>query len=346
MSERVEEQLARCTEPLLRWYRMNRRDLPWRREPTPYRVWVSEIMLQQTRIEAVIPYYERFMAELPELASLAAVPEERLLKLWEGLGYYSRARNLKKAAQLVTEKYGGELPGTAEELRKLPGIGDYTAGAIASIAFGQPEPAVDGNVLRVVMRLTACSDDVLEQKTRRRVAQQLRTVYPHGREAGLLTEALMELGETLCVPNGEACCAACPLRALCLAGERGEAGNYPSRNAKKERRLEEKTVLLPHCGDHWALRRRAEKGLLAGLWEFPTLEGRLSATELAERLEPAKIVPCGEAKHIFTHIEWHMTGYIAELERESGEYVWETAETIRQSYAIPTAFKAYLKKLY
>ena len=346
MSEREEERLARCTEPLLRWYRTNRRELPWRREPTPYRVWVSEIMLQQTRIEAAIPYYERFMAELPDVAALAAVPEERLLKLWEGLGYYSRARNLKKAAISVMEDHGGELPAAAEELKKLPGVGDYTAGAISSIAFGRPEPAVDGNVLRVVMRLTACPDDVMEQKTRRRVAQQLRAVYPSGAEAGLLTEALMELGETLCIPNGEAKCAACPLRGLCLAGKAGEAERYPARSAKKERRREEKTVLLLRCGGRWALRRRPETGLLAGMWEFPNLEGRLSAWDAAEKLGCAAVTPCGEAKHIFTHIEWHMTGYYGEIEEESGEYIWETAETIRRDYAIPTAFRAYLKKLY
>ena len=346
MSEREEERLVRCTEPLLRWYRANRRELPWRREPTPYRVWVSEIMLQQTRIEAAIPYYERFMAELPDVAALAAVPEERLLKLWEGLGYYSRARNLKKAAISVMENYGGELPAAAEELKKLPGVGDYTAGAISSIAFGRPEPAVDGNVLRVVMRLTACGDDVLEQKTRRRVAQQLRAAYPSGGEAGLLTEALMELGETLCIPNGEAKCAACPLRGLCLAGQAGEAARYPARSAKKERRREEKTVLLLRCGGRWALRRRPETGLLAGMWEFPNLEGKLSPEAAAEKLGCAAVTPCGEAKHVFTHIEWHMTGYYGEAEEESGEYIWETAETIRRDYAIPTAFKAYLKKLY
>ena len=210
----TEERLRACVAPLLSWYRGARRELPWRAEPTPYRVWVSEIMLQQTRIEAVIPYYERFMAELPDVAALAAVPEERLLKLWEGLGYYSRARNLKKAAERVTAEHGGALPADAAALRKLPGIGDYTAGAIASIAFGLPEPAVDGNVLRVVMRLTACGDDVLEQRTRRRVAGELRAVYPSGGEAGLLTEALMELGETLCLPNGEPRCESCPLRTL------------------------------------------------------------------------------------------------------------------------------------
>ena len=346
----TEERLRACVAPLLSWYRATRRELPWRAEPTPYRVWVSEIMLQQTRIEAVIPYYERFMAELPDVAALAAAPEERLLKLWEGLGYYSRARNLKKAAERVTAEHGGALPADAAALRKLPGIGDYTAGAIASIAFGLPEPAVDGNVLRVVMRLTACGDDVLEQRTRRRVAGELRAVYPSGGDAGLLTEALMELGETLCLPNAEPRCKSCPLRELCLARLRGETAAYPVRSPKKERRREEKTVLLLRCGDRWALRRRGESGLLAGLWEFPCLEGRpgedaLRAALAAQGLAVTALRPCGEAKHVFTHVEWYMTGYIADCEVESGGYVWETAETIRRAYAVPTAFKAFRKML-
>ena len=350
MSAEREERLRGCVEPLLGWYRENRRPLPWRAEPAPYRVWVSEIMLQQTRIEAVIPYYERFLAELPDAAALAAVSEERLLKLWEGLGYYSRARNLKGAAERIVADFGGELPADAAALRSLPGIGDYTAGAIASIAFGLPEPAVDGNVLRVVMRLTACGDDVLEQKTRRRVAQELRAVYPTGEDAGKLTEALMELGETVCVPNGEARCALCPLRSRCLACERGEVGRYPQRSPKKERRREEKTVLLLRCGDRWALRRRGDAGLLAGLWELPNLGGRLDAAELRERLRAqgllvGEIKPCGEAKHVFTHVEWHMSGFLAECEAEGGGYEWKRAEEIRRDCALPTAFKAYAKLL-
>ena len=350
MSAEREERLRGCVEPLLGWYRENRRPLPWRAEPAPYRVWVSEIMLQQTRIEAVIPYYERFLAELPDAAALAAVSEERLLKLWEGLGYYSRARNLKRAAERIVADFGGELPADAAALRSLPGIGDYTAGAIASIAFGLPEPAVDGNVLRVVMRLTACGDDVLEQKTRRRVAQELRAVYPSGEDAGKLTEALMELGETVCVPNGEARCALCPLRPRCLACERGEVGRYPQRSPKKERRREEKTVLLLRCGERWALRRRADAGLLAGLWELPNLEGRLDAAELRERLRAqgltvGEIRPCGEAKHVFTHVKWHMSGFLAECEAEGGGYEWKRAEEIRRDCALPTALKAYAKLL-
>ncbi len=330
---------------LIPWYRSVRRDLPWRRDPTPYQVWISEIMLQQTRIEAVIPYYARFLAELPDVASLAAVPEDRLLKLWEGLGYYSRARNLKKAAQLVMSEYGGELPRRAEELKKLPGVGDYTAGAIASIACGEPEPAVDGNVLRVVMRLTACGDDVLSPSTRRRVTAALRELYPSGEEASLLTEGLMELGETICLPNGEPRCRDCPLRELCAAHREGREADFPKRSPKKERRIEEKTVLLLRCGGRYALRRR-EAGLLAGMWEFPNLPGKLDAEAvraalLSRGLSAEAIRPCGESKHVFTHVEWHMTVFFVDFSRQSGEFEWKSPEEIRSGYAVPTAFRAY-----
>ncbi len=335
---------------LIPWFRAVRRELPWRQEPTPYQVWVSEIMLQQTRIEAVIPYYHRFLAELPDIAALAAVPEDRLLKLWEGLGYYSRARNLKKAAQTVMRDYGGALPRRADELRRLPGIGDYTAGAIASIACGEPEPAVDGNVLRVLMRLLACSDDVLNQKTRSRTAELLRAVYPRGEDAAMLTEGLMELGETLCLPNGEPKCALCPLRELCLAHKAGCEAEFPVRAAKKTRRIEEKTVLLLRCDGCWALRRRADTGLLAGMWEFPSLPGRPDAAEIraaltAEGFSPGEIRPCGEAKHVFTHVEWHMTGYLVDIPTQSGEYVWKSPAEIEAGFAVPTAFRAYQKLL-
>lgn len=344
------ERLEACVPLLLHWHRQNRRILPWRVDPTPYSVWVSEIMLQQTRIEAAIPYYARFMARLPTVEALAAVPEEELLKLWEGLGYYSRARNLKKAAGQIVSDWGGQLPRTAEELRTLPGIGDYTAGAIASIACGQPSPAVDGNVLRLVLRLTASREDALSPKTRGRITDLLRQVYPSGQEAGLLTEGLMELGETVCLPLGKVWCDACPLAALCLARERGEASRLPVRNAKKARRIEERTVLLLTCGEKYALRRREDRGLLAGLWEFPNREGWQSAEELRVWLEklgaaPLDLEPCGEARHLFSHVEWHMRGFRVRCDREAEAFQWQTAAEIRQSYAIPSAFRFYLKQL-
>ena len=328
------------------WYAEHRRPLPWRDEPTPYRVWISEIMLQQTRIEAVIPYYERFLAELPDVAALAAVGEDRLLKLWEGLGYYSRARNLKKAAAEIMERFGGALPASAAELKSLPGIGEYTAGAIASIAFGQGEPAVDGNVLRVLSRLLASGEDVMRPAVRRRVTELLRGSYPAGERAALVTEGLMELGETVCVPNGGPDCALCPLRGLCRAEAEGGAARYPVRTTPRARRVEERTVLLLCCGGRTAIRRREDGGLLAGLWEFPSLEGRKRAEELRALFPDAlSIASCGAARHIFTHVEWHMTGYRVELPAELPGCVWAEPEEIRERFSVPTALRFYLKQL-
>ena len=329
-----------------KWDAAVRRPLPWRDAPTPYRVWISEIMLQQTRIEAVSPYYERFLAALPDAAALAAVEDDRLMKLWEGLGYYSRARNLKRAAALICERFGGELPASVEELKKLPGIGDYTAGAIASIAFALPEPAVDGNVLRVVARLLADGRDVLSPAVRRDAAALLRACYLSGETAALVTEGLMELGETLCLPNAAPRCRDCPLRELCRARAEGEPERYPLRGAPKERRVEERTVLLLRRGEKAALRRRPDRGLLAGLWEFPSLEGFRNEEDLRALFPDAlSITPCGETRHLFTHVEWRMRGFCVALRRELPDYVWESPAVIRADYSVPTALKVYLKKL-
>ena len=340
------EIIERALPLIADWYAASARPLPWRVSPTPYHVWVSEIMLQQTRIEAVIPYYERFLAALPTVAALAAVDDDRLMKLWEGLGYYSRARNLKKAAQEIIERFAGELPATAEELRSLPGIGDYTAGAIASLAFHKPEPAVDGNVLRVLARLLASKDDVLSPSVRKRVTASLRELYPSGERAALLTEGLMELGETVCLPNAAPCCGACPAASLCRARAAGDPTRYPVRSAPKARRIEERTVLLLRCGGKYAIRRRGETGLLAGLWEFPSLDGFLSEDELRALYPDAiSITPCGEARHLFTHVEWRMRGFCLDLPERAADHTWEDAETIRAAYSVPTALKYYLKRL-
>ena len=347
MSKEI-ERLKQAADALTAWYRAAERPLPWRESPTPYHVWLSEIMLQQTRIEAVIPYYERFVRELPDVASLAAVEDERLMKLWEGLGYYSRARNLKKAAVTVVNEYGGELPRTAKELRRLSGIGPYTAGAIASIAFGEPEPAVDGNVLRVVSRLLADPSDVMLPATRERVTDQLRATYPEaGGGCRALTQAWMELGERVCIPNGTPHCEDCPVRTLCLAHEAGTEEEYPVRSAKKPRRIELRTVLLLVCGDRFAVRRRPDTGLLAGLWEFPSLEGEVREEAVREYLSSlgiaaGMITPTAPAKHIFTHIEWHMSGFFVDCaDRGENDLTWVTAEEWLRDYAAPTAFKAF-----
>ena len=328
-----------------------RRPLPWRLSPTPYHVWVSEIMLQRTRIEAVIPYYARFLEALPDIPALAAADEDRLLKLWEGLGYYSRARNLKKAALRVMAEYGGELPRTAAELRTLPGIGAYTAGAIASIACGEPEPAVDGNVLRVMTRALACPDDILLPRTREEISELLRRAYPRGERAGLLTEGIMELGETVCLPNTAPRCENCPLRSLCRACLTGRTADFPVKSPPRERRIEERTILLLRCGESYAVRKRAPKGLLAGLWEFPNLDGALSLTQAAESVralggEVLSIEPCGEARHVFTHVEWHMRGYRIALQKELPAFVWRTPAEIAADCPIPTALRYYQKKLH
>ncbi|MCR5089317.1 MAG: A/G-specific adenine glycosylase [Oscillospiraceae bacterium] len=332
----MESSLSRIFDSVISWHRNTRRPLPWRVEPSPYHCWIAEIMLQQTRIEAVIPYYNRFLSELPDIPSLAAVPEDRLLKLWEGLGYYSRARNLKKAALLLVEHYHGMLPASVSELKKLPGIGDYTAGAIASIAFGLPEPAVDGNVLRVMTRLLSRSDDISASSVRRTFSELLRSSYPSGENARLLTEGLMELGETICLPNGLPHCDACPVSGFCTSHHTGKELSYPVRTEKKARRIEQRDVFLLRCGSRFAIRKRPDSGLLAGLWEFPDDAGGLSAENS---------IPVGDAVHIFTHVEWHMRGFLLDCGTELPGYLWKTPEEIVRDYPLPTAFRFYQKKL-
>lgn len=315
---------------------------------TPYRVWVSEIMLQQTRIEAAKGYFQRFMAALPDVESLAAAPEEQVLKLWEGLGYYSRARNLHKAAKTIMEQHGGKLPADVTALRALPGIGEYTAGAIASIAFGLPEPAVDGNVLRICARLTACGESIALPKVKKAFSEQLAGQYP-AEKHGDFTSALMELGETVCTP-GTPDCAACPLVELCLGREEGRPESYPVMPEKKPRRVEKRTVFLLTHGDCVALRRRPEKGLLAGLWEFPNVEGHLGGEEAMAQVRawgcgPIFAEPCGEAVHVFSHLEWHMTGFRVVCSAMGEGLVWADAAARRESYAVPTAFRHFKKQI-
>lgn len=339
-------------KPLLTWYDTNRRVLPWREEPTPYHVWVSEIMLQQTRVEAVKPYYGRFMAALPDVAALAAAKEEVLLKLWEGLGYYNRVRNLKAAAVQIMTEYRGEMPSEYEELKKLKGIGSYTAGAISSIAFGRPEPAVDGNVLRVLSRVGCRREDITLPATKKKFEEELRRVMPD--RPGAFNQALMEIGAMVCVPNGAPRCEVCPLSELCLAHINGTETAYPRKTPKKARTVERKTVLLIRDENQVALRKRAAKGLLAGLYEFPTLEGFLDAEEvtawLAERGLPIlRIVPLPDAKHIFTHREWHMRGFLIRVDELSEEqpaadaehWLFAQVQEAEEKYPVPSAFAAY-----
>ena len=335
---------------LLHWYRYNARVLPWREDPSAYHVWISEIMLQQTRVEAVRSYYQRFLEELPDIPALAACPDDRLMKLWEGLGYYSRCRNLKKAANLVCEKYGGELPADYKKLRELPGIGDYTAGAVSSIAFGLPEPAVDGNLLRVCARLTGSREDILSPAVKKDLTEKLRKVMP-GEESGALNQALMDLGAGICLPNGTPHCEDCPLMHLCTAFAEGTVSEIPVRAPKKERRTEKKTVFLVFSNGRVLLHKRPETGLLAGLYEFPNVPGALSEKKAEEalskllpglRIKDGKLKKEEDAVHVFTHIKWELKAYRGTVSEGNATlpegYLWADENAFYAECSVPSAF--------
>ena len=330
--------------PLLRWYADSARVLPWRlSSPDPYRTLVSEIMLQQTRVETVKPYYERFIAALPDIRALSEAREEQLLKLWEGLGYYSRVRNLQKAARAVLTDFNGKIPALPEQLRKLPGIGEYTAGAIASIAFGLPEPAVDGNVLRVCSRLADSRQNVDDPVCRESVRQALRTIYPPDR-CSEFTQALMDLGAMICLP-GMPRCGDCPLKELCRAFHAGTAHELPVRKPKAARRIETRTVFLLHSpSGRIALSKRPERGILAGLWEYPSVVGKLTRKEAAgwlagQDLEADHLEKGRSRKHVFTHVEWHMTVWKAGCRTENPVFNWVSKQELETVCALPSAFK-------
>ncbi len=355
--QQAESLTERIAAPLLAWYDRGRRILPWRENPEPYYVWLSEIMLQQTRVEAVKPYFDRFIRNVPDIGTLAGLDEEKLVKLWEGLGYYNRVRNLQKAAQIIMETYGGRMPSEYEQLTGLPGIGSYTAGAIASIAYGKAVPAVDGNVLRVLARLRMDEADILAQKTKKRVETELSAVIPPDR-AGDFNQALMELGATVCLPGGEPKCTECPWETFCQAHLSGRWQEFPKKKSRKARTIEEKTVLIVRDEEKAALYKRPKKGLLAGMYGFPMMEGFRTEQEVLEYLKEIglkviRIRPIGEAKHIFSHKEWHMKGYavrVDELERAENcgpaeEWIFADREEAREKYPIPSAYAAYAEYL-
>ena len=332
---------------LLPWYEENRRELPWRADREPYHIWLSEIMLQQTRVEAVKGYYARFLEALPTVADLAVCDDDRLHKLWEGLGYYSRVRNLKKAAQLLMEQSGGAFPRDYRAIRSLPGIGDYTAGAICSIAFDLPTPAVDGNVLRLAARLTDDHRSVDTPEMKLWVRDTLASVYPA--RAGDFTQALMELGATLCGPNRPPECDICPARELCLGYRNKTAPTLPIRSPKREKRHEDRTVFILSCSGSYALEKRPARGLLAGLWQFPNVPGFLSTEEAMRSLsqmglQPREIRMELFRKHIFTHIQWDMKGIYIEVAAPGGGFMWLTPEQIRTQAALPTAFRQFFEE--
>ncbi len=364
---------------LMDWYDGHARDLPWRvpeREggrPDPYHVWISEIMLQQTRVEAVKRYYRRFLGRLPGVRELAEVPEDELMKLWQGLGYYNRARNLQKAAREIVECYGGEFPREYQRLLDLPGIGEYTAGAIASIAFGECVPAIDGNVYRIYTRLLEDDSDITKAAFKKRIRRDIGEKIPEDRP-GSYNQAWMDLGACVCLPNGEPLCEQCPLARWCLARQHGSARFYPVKPDKKKRAQQEKTVLLLEYQGRYLIQKRPPKGLLAGLWEFPLREGKLSPEELTQLLKQwglaaEEIELLGRGEHVFSHVEWHMLGYLVhlsgrpsfgedlplreqflqmeeELLQGREQAVWVTPQDMEKHYSIPSAFTNYYKRLF
>lgn len=347
----VKHILHQIKEPLLKWFEDNKRDLPWRKNPDAYGVWVSEIMLQQTRVEAVKGYYKRFLEKLPSVEALAEAKEDELLKLWEGLGYYNRVRNMQKAAKSVVEQYDGVMPADYKALLGLSGIGSYTAGAIASIAYGIPEPAVDGNVLRVVMRILEDASDIMKQSVKREVEEILRDVMSK-EHPGEYNQALMEIGATVCVPNGAPKCEMCPLAFVCGGYQHGTAEHFPLKAPKKQRRIEERTVFVIVDGENTVLRKREAKGLLAGLYELPNTDGWLTENEALEWVKKEgfhalHIETLPDAKHIFSHVEWRMKAYLIKVyETRIGavmknQYLVIEREKMREEKAVPSAFSYY-----
>ncbi len=380
-------ELSDLIPKLTAWFAVNARPLPWRaapeEAPDPYHVWVSEIMLQQTRIEAVKRYYARFMKALPTVGDLAACEENKLLKLWEGLGYYNRVRNMQKAAGMVMEQHQGKLPPGYAELLRLPGFGPYTAGAVASICFHEPVCAVDGNVLRVFARLRNDDSDVLDPKTKRTVERLLMYMFKGpaaaqqeapqiqsgpGFDPGVFNQSLMELGETVCVPGASPHCEVCPVQHICKAYRYGTQAQLPVRIKKTKRRIEQKTVLVICDRERTVLRRRSGSCLLAGFYELPSLPGHVSSEEVLEwlrdnQIRALRIRSLPPAKHLFTHVEWQMTGfYILAEELEFPEGTEQTDEhagetdipdcfheklfavspaLLEEQYPIPGAFASY-----
>ena len=356
----MKKEKTQITKQLMQWYESHARILPWRADSRrgekadPYRVWISEIMLQQTRVEAVKEYFQRFMLRLPDVKSLAEVPEDELMKLWQGLGYYNRARNLQKAAKQIMDQYNGRFPEKYEILLQLPGIGEYTAGAIASIAFDERVPAVDGNVYRIYTRLMKEDGDITKAAVKRRIRDNLQEMMPQD-GAGAFNQAWMDLGSAVCLPTGMPLCAQCPLQEQCKACHSGDMLSYPVKPDKKKRKKEQRTILLLEYQGKYLLQKRPPRGLLAGLWEFPSQEGYVSVEQMQEQLKAwqtvgSQIELLGKGQHIFSHIEWHMLGYLIHLEKAPelmlpAESVWVDPEEMERRYSIPSAFRCYYDQI-
>lgn len=337
--------MNKITEKLINWYQENKRDLPWRHTKNPYYIWISEIMLQQTRVEAVIHYYERFIKALPTLKDLAEVDEDELLKLWEGLGYYSRVKNMQKTASILTEQGKTNLPNTKEELLTLPGIGDYTAGAILSIAFDIPECAIDGNVYRVLGRVYKIEESISKNSTNKIYKEYMTKLLPN-KYAGDFTQSFMDLGSSICTPKSPKC-AECPLKKECAAFKSNTKENYPVKDKKIEQKIEERVVYLYTYKNKVAIQKRSESGLLASMYEFPNTLELASLIDIENELIEKKIpftsvMEIGEAKHVFSHKIWYMKGYLIELKKPIDNYIWATLEELQNKYSIPSAFSYFL----
>jgi A/G-specific adenine glycosylase len=338
-------------DALLAWYDQNARILPWRDNPVPYHVWVSEIMLQQTQVQTVLPYFERFILALPSIEALALAEESKILKLWEGLGYYNRVRNMQRTARRLMEQYDGRLPADYALLVKLPGIGAYTAGAIASIAYNKTAAAIDGNVLRVFSRITGSREDIGKISVKREFQTLALELQPRSRP-GDFNQALMELGAKVCVPKAEPFCAVCPVATFCVACRDQITGEIPVKAVGRKRTMEMKTVLIIRAKEMVLLRKRAEEGLLAGLWEPYTIEGFTTEEGIAEIIEELGFEPLAlhrleQAIHQFTHKEWQLQGFFIEVKMASPPKgsIWAGHEEITDEITVPSAFKAYKKYL-
>jgi len=330
---------------LLSWYEQSKRVLPWRDNPTPYRVWISEIMLQQTRVEAVIPYFNRFIEQLPDVYALSDAEDDVLNKLWEGLGYYSRVRNLKKAAIQIVEHFNGDIPDNQKDLESLPGIGNYTSGAILSIAYQQHYTAVDGNVLRVFARLTVNRENIKDPSTKKEIKKLVLSLLPIDR-VGDFNQGLMEIGAKVCLPNGMPLCAVCPLQIFCKSYKQSIVHEIPAKQMKKPRRIEKKTVLIMSHKSTYAIEQRINKGLLAGLYQFPLLDGHVTLEEIKTKFKKAEnILKIESSKHIFTHLEWEMEAYSMSFTSNINNYVWVNKDEIENIYSIPNAFQKYKKMI-
>ncbi len=343
------------SDRLLDWYRQNKRILPFRDTGDPYDVWISEIMLQQTRIEAVVSYFLRFKEEIPDINSLAEIPEDRLMRLWEGLGYYSRARNLQRCARILMEEYDGKIPEDHESLKNLPGIGPYTAGAIMAIGFGKPYPAVDGNVLRVLARYFGIREDIRFEAVRKQVEEIISSFYQREeisdhRYISDLTQAFMELGALLCIPNGKPLCADCPWKEGCYARRNELTAQIPYRSRNKERKIIERTLFIIRAGEDFLLRKRPKKGLLAGMYEFPGIDEKMTEMEVEEYLkqegfEILRIRKLPEARHIFSHVEWRMEAYEVLVSIDGTSLKEDEILIDREGLnelAVPSAFRTYI----